>query len=70
MSTGKILVVDDEADIRVLLKEILSDEGYDVDVAADAGQAQPGGEAGPDAGAHAQDGGADSVTDVDFEEVK
>ena len=40
MSTGKILVVDDEADIRVLLKEILSDEGYDVDVAANAGQAR------------------------------
>ncbi len=40
MSAGKILVVDDEADIRVLLKEILSDEGYDVDVAADAGQAR------------------------------
>jgi DNA-binding NtrC family response regulator len=40
MSTGKILVVDDEADIRTLLKEILSEEGYDVDVAADAGQAR------------------------------
>ena len=40
MSTGKILVVDDEADIRVLLKEILSDEGYEVDVAANAGQAR------------------------------
>ena len=40
MSTGKILVVDDEADIRVLLKEILSEEGYDVDVAANAGQAR------------------------------
>lgn len=40
MSTGRILVVDDEADIRVLLKEILSDEGYDVDVAANAGQAR------------------------------
>ncbi len=40
MSTGKILVVDDEADIRGLLKEILSDEGYDVDVAANAGQAR------------------------------
>jgi two-component system nitrogen regulation response regulator NtrX len=40
MSAGKILVVDDEADIRVLLKEILSEEGYDVDVAADAGQAR------------------------------
>jgi len=40
MSAGKILVVDDEADIRTLLKEILSEEGYDVDVAADAGQAR------------------------------
>ena len=40
MSAGKILVVDDEADIRGLLKEILSEEGYDVDVAADAGQAR------------------------------
>ncbi|MDR2215163.1 MAG: sigma-54 dependent transcriptional regulator [Nevskiaceae bacterium] len=40
MSTGRILVVDDEADIRGLLKEILSEEGYDVDVAADAGQAR------------------------------
>jgi two-component system, NtrC family, nitrogen regulation response regulator NtrX len=40
MSTGKILVVDDEADIRVLLKEILSEEGYEVDVAANAGQAR------------------------------
>src|SRR5690606_12161202 len=40
MSTGKILVVDDEADIRVLLKEIISDEGYEVDVAANAGQAR------------------------------
>ena len=40
MSAGKILVVDDEADIRVLLKEILSEEGYEVDVAADAGQAR------------------------------
>jgi two-component system, NtrC family, nitrogen regulation response regulator NtrX len=40
MSSGKILVVDDEADIRGLLKEILSEEGYEVDVAADAGQAR------------------------------
>ena len=40
MSAGKILVVDDEADIRVMLKEILSEEGYDVDVAANAGQAR------------------------------
>lgn len=40
MSAGKILVVDDEADIRTLLKEILSEEGYDVEVAADAAQAR------------------------------
>ena len=33
---GTILVVDDEADIRGLLKEILSEEGYEVDVAANA----------------------------------
>ena len=37
MSAAHILVVDDEADIRGLLKEILSEEGYEVDVAADAG---------------------------------
>ena len=40
MSTAHILVVDDEADIRGLLKEILSEEGYEVDVAANAGQAR------------------------------
>jgi DNA-binding NtrC family response regulator len=40
MSTQRILVVDDEADIRTLLREILSEEGYEVDVAADAGQAR------------------------------
>ncbi|HTV51590.1 MAG TPA: response regulator, partial [Steroidobacteraceae bacterium] len=40
MSAARILVVDDEADIRGLLKEILSEEGYEVDVAADAGQAR------------------------------
>jgi len=34
------MVVDDEADIRNLLQEILSDEGYDVRVAADAAQAR------------------------------
>jgi DNA-binding NtrC family response regulator len=33
-------VVDDEADIRGLLKEILSEEGYEVDVAANAAQAR------------------------------
>src|SRR5215510_7589359 len=40
MSAAHILVVDDEADIRSLLREILSEEGYDVDVAADAEQAR------------------------------
>ncbi|MEY4762785.1 MAG: hypothetical protein RLZZ200_2641 [Pseudomonadota bacterium] len=40
MSAGKILVVDDESDIRTLLKEILSEEGYEVEVAADAAQAR------------------------------
>src|SRR4029453_16620927 len=40
MSTAHILVVDDEADIRTLLKEILSEEGDGVDVAANAVQAR------------------------------
>jgi two-component system, NtrC family, nitrogen regulation response regulator NtrX len=40
MSNPHILVVDDEADIRGLLKEILSEEGYEVDVAANAAQAR------------------------------
>ena len=40
MSAARILVVDDEAEIRGLLKEILSEEGYEVEVAADAGQAR------------------------------
>ncbi len=35
----KILVVDDEPDIRSLLKDILEDEGYDVDLAENAHQA-------------------------------
>ena len=33
MTSGHILVVDDEPDIRNLVKEILEDEGYDVSVA-------------------------------------
>ncbi|HUO81615.1 MAG TPA: sigma-54 dependent transcriptional regulator [Gammaproteobacteria bacterium] len=37
---SSILVVDDESDIRRLLKEILSEEGYDVAVAADAAEAR------------------------------
>jgi len=40
MTASRILVVDDEADIRGLLKEILSEEGYDVEVAGDAAQAR------------------------------
>src|ERR1700733_2973448 len=40
MSAMRILVVDDEADIRGLLKEILSEEGYEVEVAANAEQAR------------------------------
>jgi two-component system, NtrC family, nitrogen regulation response regulator NtrX len=40
MTASRILVVDDEADIRGLLKEILSEEGYDVEIAADASQAR------------------------------
>jgi two-component system nitrogen regulation response regulator NtrX len=40
MTIPHILVVDDEADIRGLLKEILSEEGYEVDVAANAVQAR------------------------------
>jgi DNA-binding NtrC family response regulator len=40
MSVSRILVVDDEADIRRLLQEILTEEGYEVEVAADANQAR------------------------------
>jgi two-component system nitrogen regulation response regulator NtrX len=40
MSAPHILVVDDEPDIRNLVQEILSDEGYEVDVAADAASAR------------------------------
>ena len=40
MNNSKILVVDDESDIRRLLQEILTEEGYEVEVAADAGQAR------------------------------
>src|SRR5437868_11700386 len=40
MSSARILVVDDESEIRGLLKEILADEGYEVDVAADAAEAR------------------------------
>ena len=40
MSTSHVLVVDDEDDIRALIDEILSDEGYNVTVAADASEAR------------------------------
>ncbi len=40
MTASRILVVDDEADIRGLLKEILTEEGYEVETAANAAQAR------------------------------
>jgi len=40
MTSARILVVDDEADIRGLVKDILSEEGYEVEVAGDAAQAR------------------------------
>ncbi|MEN7342709.1 MAG: sigma-54 dependent transcriptional regulator [Pseudomonadota bacterium] len=40
MTNPRVLVVDDELDIRSLIQEILSEEGYDVTVAADASEAQ------------------------------
>jgi DNA-binding NtrC family response regulator len=40
MSTARILVVDDEADIRDLVQEILSEEGYTVETAANAAEAR------------------------------
>ncbi len=55
MNAGKILVVDDESDIRRLLQEILTEEGYEVEVAADAGAGARGARApgaGPGAAGH------------------
>ena len=40
MMSAKILVVDDELDIRELIQEILSDEGYNVTAAASAAEAR------------------------------
>ena len=40
MSQAQILVVDDEPDIRQLVKEILEDEGYSVQVAKDGESAR------------------------------
>ena len=40
MSMAHVLVVDDEEDIRALIDEILSEEGYDVTAAANAAEAR------------------------------
>ncbi|HZD54325.1 MAG TPA: sigma-54 dependent transcriptional regulator [Woeseiaceae bacterium] len=40
MSTAHVLVVDDEADIRALIQEILTEENYRVTVAGDAAEAR------------------------------
>jgi DNA-binding NtrC family response regulator len=40
MNSRRVLVVDDDADIRDVLREVLSAEGYEVDLAADAAQAR------------------------------
>lgn len=40
MSNSHVLVVDDEADIRAAIQDILNDEGFDVTVAADATEAR------------------------------
>lgn len=40
MKNAQVLVVDDEADIRALIQEILSEEGYNVTVAANAEEAR------------------------------
>ncbi len=40
MSTAHVLVVDDEADIRALIQEILTDESYEVTVAGNAAEAR------------------------------
>lgn len=45
MTASRILVVDDEADIRTLIQEILSEEGYVVTVAANAADARAAAEA-------------------------
>ena len=40
MAAGHVLVVDDEPDIRTLVKEILEDEGFRVSVAENAAAAR------------------------------
>ena len=62
MSASEILVVDDEIDIRTLIEEILSEEGYRVQTAGDAGEARAQIAAqDPDLGSHVAD--AYSVAD-------
>ena len=39
MTNARILVVDDENDIRELVREILSEEGYTVETAGNAAEA-------------------------------
>ena len=39
MKTVRLLVVDDEENIRILFKEELEDEGYEVDVASNGYEA-------------------------------
>ena len=41
MSSSKILIVDDEPDLVLLLQEWLEEAGYEVSAATDAGQARP-----------------------------
>ena len=40
MAQAQILIVDDEPDIRELIKDILEDEGFDVLVAEDGSSAR------------------------------
>ena len=40
MKAARVLIIDDEANILGLLDEILSEEGYQVTTAADAGEAR------------------------------
>ena len=54
--SARILVVDDEPDIRFLLKDILEDEGYQVDVAEHARAAE-----GPSPGRAAREVGGEQA---------
>ena len=39
MKTARLLIVDDEENIRILFKEELEDEGYDIDLASNGYEA-------------------------------